>query len=534
MTPAGTQFGVRRPLLLDDPSFMGRKRVKRLLGYVLAASDTNCAIIVGPRFSGRSTLINQLSSSTLLRAFPTLPTPVVVHADFAGLGGNPDKAIERLKSGLARTLNENQLPDQGVRSAGDLVEAVALAHGVCPGRLLFAVDNFDAVGSDLRKDHQTEMRQAVYDRPRAAYIVASRFTSDRFLEAFGDELSEISPILQPVPNVLGPFNRPEIGSMLARSSGGALPRVAADRIADFVLQRVGGFPLYVQQALRQIEIEQSDSELPILDLPSDENSFDEILLDGLRADLARSFRYLSPSSQSMLRRGELPPNGKVADELLIAGWLSSSSSGAQRLAGTILERWIERYADETPLAAPQDADLYDLLLQAVESLNERYASVTGKRRERVVRPDVFTSASDSPYLRRIVRGADEFDRFVLALSKLLYDGTGGATSKKTLPDVCYSHPDCIVRQTMTLRNASVHLSHSDAATAQRNFDSRLAIYRRYLGTPDVGGRHGELARLLLGAAIRFVTRITEYCPFSSELSNEVFLEKVAVRRSCRG
>lgn len=530
--PFSQPFGARTALSPGALSFAGRRRLRNLVG-TLGGTTTNSVSVVGPRQSGRSSLLQQLSYTEHMPE--RLKDAVVVQASFRAYRGKPQGAIGYLIGEISNALQRRDLPFQAVQEASSMVDAVNCALAICPGRLIIVIDDFEAVGSDLQKDHQSDLRQAVYHQTRAGYVVASRLPLAKCLQEWGDDLSDLAPILSPMPDLLEPLSARELQEMIQKAVPLDPASPLAQEAAKFVHERVGGFALWAQQALAVLAedgvLQQPGSTLP-------QEQFEEIerrIRHRLRGDWNLSYRRLSASAKRALEQPEETVERSTLEELFFAGWVSGDSKQKLKPTGRLLAQWIQErgWEEDTPTSIRRDEeDHYDRLVATVDRLNTKYQRMTGKRRERLIRVDVFSSSQDMPFLRRTVTRSEDFGRFVLSLSRLLYDGTGGATGGKlNLPEACYQHPDCIVRQLMTLRNAWVHLSHPDEQIGERNLESEVAVYKRYLGVadPQTPEQFGQLSAALMNETIRFINELAHVCPFGPELKVEhLFQEQVGV------
>jgi hypothetical protein len=529
-------FACRTALPPGAPNFAGQKRLRNLLATLGGATMTNSVSIVGPPQSGRSSLLQQLSCPEYLP--PALKDALIVQASFRDYRGEPHGAIQYLIRQVALALKERGLPFQAVEAATSMVAAVKQALESIPGRrLVIAIDDFEKVGSDLKKDHQGDLRQAVYHQSRAGYVVASRLPLTKCLQEWGDGLSDFAPILTPMPDLLEPLTLRELQEMVQRALG--LPEASpqAESIARFVHQQVGGFGLWAQQALAVL------AEAEVLSVPGLEltgntrEAIETKIFQRLRQDWEASYRRLSPSARRVLDQPAEPADENALNELLMAGWAAPESMEEQRLklAGLLLGRWLpDRRGEQDSSSPPRHEpgeDAYDMLVRVVDQLNTRYQRLTNTRKERIIRIDVFASSRDVPFLRRQVTTEEDFGRFVLSLARLLWDGTGGATGGKklTLPQSCYQDANCIVRQAMTLRNAWAHLEHPDDKTRDRNLEAETAVYQRYIGTPSprTPDDFRRLTDALRQETIRFIQELSSVCPFSPELKVENLFKKTS-------
>lgn len=514
-------FASRTALPAGAFSFAGRRRVRKLLA-TLGATTTNSISVVGPRQSGRSSLLQQISYSEYLP--PTLKDAIFVYASFREHRGEPQGAIGYLIRQLAQTLQKHGLPMQAVMTSGSMVDAVERALAVCPGRLIIIIDDFEAVGSDLQKDHQSDLRQAVYHQQRAGYVVASRLSLTRCLQEWGDNLSDFAPILTPMPELLEPLQRREIQEMLQQVLELPLESQLPELAARFVQERVGGFALWVQQALAILVEEELLSGTSLELSEARQHDIEMRISQRIQGDWLTSYRRLSPSAQRALEQSGESIDINLLDELRLAGWALPDSTREFKPAGRLLAQWLRNRPWEDILSPAQqreqEEDLYDKLVIAVDQLNTRYQRMTHKRKETIIRRDVFSSSRDVPFLRRKVRTEEDLGRLILSLARLWYDGTGGATdARKTLPLACYEDPSCIVRQVMTLRNAWIHLEHPNEAESQRNLEAETAVYTRYIGIshPGTEEERRQLADALRRETIRFAEELTKVCPFAQDL-----------------
>jgi hypothetical protein len=412
-----------------------------------------------------------------------------------------------------------------VRDAGTMVDCVRGALELVPGRrLLLAIDDFERVGSDLRKDDQADLRSAVNKQSQAGYVVASRLPLSRCLEEFGDDLSDFAPSCAPLPRLLLPLSLRDIRSMVERGAPGHGPEVVA-RVSDAVHSRAGGFALWVQQGLAAA----FDA------LETDPSDYDRIvdaeLSRTLDEDLFLSYRRLSAVAQQCIEEAAfaVKVSGPELEELHLAGWAHPLRPGFEP-SGSLVERWIRDRSWDRPgrRSALKDADQYERLVRAVEYMNQRHQRALGRRNEVVIRPDAFHISSDVAFLRRATHDADDLGRKVLALARLLYEGSGGGTKGKLrLPQWCYDSPDSVVYQVTRLRHDFVHLENTDEAQADRDAKAQADIYVRYTGEPGPPSR--EQARLmgdlLMEEAIFQLEVLRSYCPFQADLKAGDILEE---------
>jgi hypothetical protein len=491
-------------------------RLHKLLA-LLGADSTHCVSVTGPRLCGRSSLLAQLSSAELLGPYAALKHAVVVQADFREYRGRASSAIRYLINTVAETLEARHLNAGRVRGAGTMVDCVRGALELVPGRrVVIAIDEFERIGSDLRKDDQADLRTAVNKQPMAGYVVASHLPLSRCLEEFGDDLSDFAPSCTPLPRLLLPLTLRDIRSMIELGAPGHGPEVQA-RVSETVYSRVGGFPLWVQQGLAAaLEALETD---PL----EFEHILDAELPPRLDDDLFLSYRRLSAAAQQFIEEAAFWDNvsGPEIEELQLAGWARPSRPGFEP-SGSLVERWIRGRSWDRPghRSTPRDADQYERLVRAVEYLNQRHQRALGRRNEFVIRPDVFHISSDVAFLRRSTHDADDLGRKVLALARLLYEGSGGGTKGHLrLPQWCYESPDSVVYQVTRLRHDFVHLENTDAEQADRDAKAQANIYVRYTGEPGPPSR-GQ-ARLmgdaLIEEAIFQLEVLMTYCPFQPEL-----------------
>jgi hypothetical protein len=415
-------FGIRKPLLPGASTFAGEGRIHRVLA-LLGTDTTHSVSITGPRLSGRSTLLAQFSCPEFLAPYKALAGVAVVQADFRDFRGRAPSAVRYLINSVADTLEARQLDAIRVRESTTMVDCIRRTLELIPGeRLVIAIDEFERVGSDLRKDDQADLRNSVNKQPMAGYVVASHLPLSRCLEEFGDNLSDFAPSCTPLPRLLLPLSLHEVRSMVQRGAPRYGPELQA-RVADAVYARVGGFAQWVQQglaaAVEALETEQEAFEVAL----------DAELPPKLDDDFFLSYHRLSVAAQQCIEEatfGEVL--GPELEELHLAGWARPNGT-AFKSSGSIVERWIRSRAWNRPehRNAPTDADQYERLVRAVEYLNQRHQRALGRGKEVVIRPDVFHISSDVAFLRRSTQDADDLGRKVLALARLLYEGTGGGT-----------------------------------------------------------------------------------------------------------
>jgi hypothetical protein len=529
--PDALRFGKRTALVAGCPTFAGvETRLRSVLQSVGGLTTTNSVSVVGPRQSGRSSLLRQLAHEPYYSRVQPLQGATFVHADFRDLKGQPDGAVRLLITRIAEALEQRSLPAGPVRDSSTMCAAVEAALRVVPGRLVVLIDDFEQVGSDLRRDHQADLRQAVYSRPRAGYVIATRLPLQRCLEEFGDPLSDLAPICNPLPEAIWPLDPRDIASAVSAAFGMDRQTVLGPRAARYVYERVGGHPLWVQQALSVLEERGLMEQLatPEAPLQADEN-VDRAIIWRLEDTWSAGLRQLSHDALSALSQGG--KSDRVTwKELVLGGWADPGCDLQVRPAGCLVGSWLSEghWRSGTPTLDGGD-DPYSQLVFAVEALNQRYQRCTGKPREKLIRPEVFTSGRDSAFLRRTVSSRKDFDDFVGALARLLNEGTQRGPGVRTLPQFCYEDPRSIVRQAMTLRNPSVHIEPYDPTEAERILQAQIGVYQRYLGIPDpsTSGEFGRLAAAMLEEAVDFLRRATQFCPFAPDLSADALLNREA-------
>src|SRR3989442_8552179 len=202
-------FGKRAALPPGCPSFGGQDRLDTLLSIVGGADCINSVSVTGPRHSGRSSLLQQLSSPEVLAESAALSRALIVQADFRELRGQAGSAIQHLIDKTAEAARRSGSDARAVGAASSMTECVRAALRILPGPLLIAIDDFEVVGSDLRKDDQADLRNAVYKEARAGYVVATQVPLSSCLEEFGDQLSDFAPLCTPL-ELLEPLSARDI------------------------------------------------------------------------------------------------------------------------------------------------------------------------------------------------------------------------------------------------------------------------------------------------------------------------------------
>ncbi len=512
-------FGARQALPPGATSFGGRKRLDEVLALLGTLDSENSVSVSGPRQSGKSSLLQQLSDASALQPYPSLTGALVVQADFRDFRGRAASAIQYLIDTIAAKLDEEAVPGgAAVRKSGTMVTAVRNAlHALGGRRLIIAIDDFEYVGSDLKKDEQADLRNAVYKQPNAGYVVASRLALSRCLEEFGDPLSDFAPSCVRLPRLLGPLGVRDIQHMIER----ALPTMPAETrhaAAKVVHDRVGGFACWVQQALALAVRHIPDSDGRLL-----ERQFEDELFERLQDDFALGYRRLSARTQRYIEESAIGDglDGEDQLELEISGW-TTPGSPTFKPSGNLVERWIRSGAwERQPVrAAAVESDPYERLVRAVELVNRRHQRATGRASEFVIRPDVFFSSSDIAFLRRETQCEEDLGRKVLVLARLLYEGSGGATKGRLrLPQWCYDDPGSIVYQVTRLRHAFVHLENPNASEASRDLQAEAQVYRRYVGVLDPSSldQYKKLGEALIEEAIFQLECMRDYCPFVPDL-----------------
>ena len=521
-------FGMRGPLSGESTAFFGvGSRVDKVLGGVLGQSATNCVALVGPARSGRSSLLRRIAHPPDL-ARNGAPGALSVEVGMRAFRHRPEDALSEMVGQLAVAMDGAGLPTSASLGAASLRTAVTTVLGSFGGRLLFVLDDFECVASELRKADQMEMRQAVYKQDRVAYVLGSRIPLSHCTEEFGDALSEIAPLFS--THYIEPLTVKEV----ERTIVSACPTVSAEeaaRIAHYVCSLVGGFPEWVQRALAVIPevVEAEGGAIGDLDgLRSD--VIESVVLD-LEDDLRRSFSRLPTSAKRLiLGLSESPvafaPSTAGHNELLASGWIAKVKHGEPvRIAGEVLGTWLSRRGgDELHQRPSEPMGRYERLVSAVDVLNDRHRHAMGKGGPKLMRPDVFTIPRHMPHLLRNVRNRGELDSFCHALALLLYDGTGGGTSgmgaKPTLPQWCYDDSRSVVRHVMDLRHATAHLHHADVDDGSKRQDALSRVYACYLDVPSPANERDfrMLADNIFEAAIKFIEKITGYVPFAASLS----------------
>lgn len=528
MTRLGRQyFGKRVPLHPGCTSFGGRDRLDTLLSTIFGVDGANSVSIVGPRQSGRSSLVQQLSHPEAVHPYDKCGSSVVAQVDFRPFKGRPAEAMRGVVDAIAAALGRRGVESTRVAAQDSVTAAVGAALELVAGTLVIAIDDFDQVASDLTKDDQGDLRAAVYRRSRAAYVLVSRLPLSHCLEGFGDDMSDLARSCVPVANLVAPLSPAEIIDMVRRRVPDCSLEVAR-QVVSKVHFEVGGFPLFIQQAL-------AVAFAPTADVSNSEfvnqagRALAEALPEQIEDDLLRSFRRLSGPARSCLTNGVEHASGDVLRELRSTGWLVLNA-GEITVAGAALARWA-RSATWTsgrlnPNPADQD-DRYDQLVKVVAELNEQHRRNSVKKKEKILRQDVFESYRDVPYLRRRVVRVEDFGRKVISLARLLYEGSGGGVrdAKLKLPRACYEDRRSVVFQVARLRHAWVHLEHPDDRQAERNIDEEAAVYERYTGerAPVAIELLANMGDALMDETIRLLSALREKCPFAEDLDLEPIL-----------
>ena len=521
-------FGMRSALSGESAAFFGvESRVDRVLANVVGHSSTNCVALVGPARSGRSTLLRRIAHAPDLTRNGA-PGALTVEVEMRDSRSRPEDALAELVRRLAQAMVEAGLPASAVAGTTSLRSAVAAALGSFDGRLLFVLDDFEYVASELRKADQIEMRQAVYKQDRVAYVVGSRIPLSHCTEEFGDALSEIAPLFTTL------FIEPLTVREVERAVRNACPWMSPEdvgAISQFAYSLVGGFPEWVQRALAvTAEMFEAEPGATAAVVGLHDDAIESVLVD-LSDDLRRSFSRLPSSARRLLLT--LPATPPVAftpsapghNELFASGWIAKVKNGEPvRLSGAVIEAWLSRRGGDVLYERPPEPlGRYERLVSAVDVLNDRYRHATGKGGPKLMRPDVFTIPRHMPHLLRNVRNRGELDSFAHALALLLYDGTGGGTAGKqatTLPQWCYDDPRSVVRHVTDLRHATAHLPHVDEDEESKRQEALARVYARYLDvrSPAVERDFRLLADNIFDAAITFIEKITTYVPFAANLS----------------
>jgi len=176
------------------------------------------------------------------------------------------------------------------------------------------------------------------------------------------------------------------------------------------------------------------------------------------------------------------------------------------------------------------SDPVDRLLQAIDDLNARQV-LNLKRQTYVFRADDLLH-NERVFLGRTTKKPEDFRLSVIALAKLIYDGSNGVVSpqergtlKPTLPRWCYQDDRCVVVQTLAIRNFLMHLNAEMPDVRQQHIDSACEVFKQYCGRTDPAcPEQWDAIRLgLIKAAGDFIIKLLDFVPVTRDLTAEQVL-----------
>jgi hypothetical protein len=383
------------------------------------------------------------------------------------------------------------------------------------GRPTVAIlDEFDYIAHELRKEDQAELRGALVNVSKFAVVVGTTFTPGICLEDIGDVVSDLAPIITISTPTLGGLRGDEARQLVGvgRTHQGLPPDAESE---DLLIALAGCHPLLLQagcygwysvvgmKTKRELaEGEESEA------------------IERVRREVDEQMRFVS--------------RGVGADARLILAGRSLELPTEVRerahaeLTALGLEPWAlgstrpGEMAGGMRLGADEVADPIDQLTSAVQRLNRRHQLQQGKK-ELVIRADALVG-NDSVYLRRRVKSDEDFNRSIMALTRLLYDGTNAVvaqeergTIKPTLPKCCYRDPRSVVHHLVALRNYYTHLPSQSGELAEKHLRSVGDVFELYCSRRDPKLVDLEQVRTgLLQAAVRLVIRLESLWPLEAD------------------
>jgi len=533
---AGQPFGVTKPLAPGAANYGGARRVLEALTGIFGKNSRNSASLVGPRQSGKSSFLNQLQSKQHLARVEGGSSALVAFVDAREVSGRSSDLIPLLITALANAANSAGLSADDIRNAISMGVAIDGAHRVRNGPVLVLIDNFDRVASDLDRDQQFELRQAV-ERRDAAYVLSTRLPLETCMQHWykndGSDFSEICPASLGSP--LEPLLVHEVEEVIRGGLGGEAHN--AQGLAAWIHQMVGGHPPWVQRALASVVRPGPSSDL----VPWNQRPMDELAEQVFQESIdffLRGFRRLHGQERAYLQllaertmsvgtgEGQMPLT--MTRELQRRGWITIRPDNTVSVGGEAIRRWLLEKGVDADSASDQSEDRVEQLIRVVSDINQVYWSKRGSTQGRpLIRKDVFSSPKDYPFLRRRVRNEDDFGRFVLSLFRLLAEGTGfssraGARPQLGLPSLCYSDPSCVVRQVCVLRHRWAHLLPEDAVEAARELEVEKRVFDELCGRrPDCSDDWERAADALWTRTLAFLRAVAQHVPFAEQLDARV-------------
>lgn len=470
------------PLPAGSPAFIDRSRRVQDVLRTVGGQGGSGLHIYGPRRSGKTTALLQLTDVAQRETVTALQGSVVVYSDMAPFAGD---AVAGMR-GICRRLAEET--GAAISQEANLVVAVDAALRAIPRRLLVLIDNFEQIAPYLEREHQGIFRTAFYEKPAASCVVATKASLDECLEFFGDQKSDAKDVI--VKQIaLAPVVSAEIAEVLVQN--GVLEE-SAHEWGEYVRTNVGGNVAWVKEAVVVIQshvgLEQGPRQLS----PQVLREVERRIADACEQPWTKAYQDLPHKLRRWLAwRTPGLDDGSTRD-LRLRGWAEDG-----RICGRVLEEWLGGDRGEPVL--PQAAGHYERLLRAAEKLNERAWDQKESWND-ILQTTWLTKSAVQPFLRRPVRDRAMLQDLVTALHDALFKGTeGDSIRRRRLPACCY----------VDERSPLIRLSRGASA-----FASLAAGV-----IPEEQGRH------LCDDVIRFVERLAATYPWEGDqvaLADELF------------
>lgn len=463
------RYTSRGGLQPDDPTFVGRRDVlDDLLHRMNGASRVNSVVVLGPKRSGKTSLLRQLTSPRVRAEYG--PEVAAWRVGFVDLSNRPrdfDALRRRLVEAAAQALQRRLDPDLLTRV--DYLEG-QLEHLLdgATAPLILLVDEFDAAAPDLRRDDLGELRAAACNLPAFAFAFTAERDPSQSIEDTKDKMSDLLAVLHCVPARLGALAEGEARALvqLGRTSYGLAPDPAAEA---HVVELVGRHPLLLQAACFEWYSVAKTRSLAELDAAEVQRA-DEQIARAYADQCGHVVSALHPATIASLSNGPLADDG--AAELAALG-----------LQGPLFERFLR-----TSLRGMSPAGHVDALLVSLERLRLQMHDD---------RHPVVIARNDHVYLRRRVNDVRDAAAFAASLSRLL------GAYRPFLPEICLREPNGPVAQILRGQRPEASAGETPAAWCERQIDE---LERQIRGALDGGAEEStpERAAALRVTPLRFV------------------------------
>lgn len=430
------RYTSRGGLQPDDPTFVGRRDVlDDLLHRMNGASRVNSVVVLGPKRSGKTSLLRQLTSPRVRAEYgPEVATWCVGFVDLSNRPRDFDALRRRLVEAAAQALQRRFDPELLTRV--DYLEG-QLEHLLdgATAPLVLLVDEFDAAAPDLRRDDLGELRAAACNLPSFAFAFTAERDPSQSIEDTKDKMSDLLAVLHCVPARLGALSEGEARALvqLGRTSHELAPDPAAER---HVVELVGRHPLLLQAACFEWYSVAKTRVLAELD-PAELQRADERIARAYTDQCGHVVSALHPATIAALSNGPLA--GEGAAELAALG-----------LQGPLFERFLQ-----TSLRGMSPAGRVDALLVSLERLRlQRHGD----------KYPIIIARNDHVYLRRRVTDNRDAAAFAASLSRLL------SAYRPFLPDACLRDPDGPVGRIVRGSRPDVSAGEAPADWCERQID----------------------------------------------------------------